>query len=345
MYEEIITLQPEPVPVEGAETVLLPEIANDVFNLPDTMSEDQLENSQENIEEEVGKSEEIQEEPQTSRSQDNKGDEKPFAVILRQKEKQKNGNFRPSASIEIRPSLRTSGFLQTLSGEDLKNLLLLFTYLSPNGDIAPTIHELGEALGVSPDKVKNRMKPLLQARWNDQPIVVSMLRESGLDAYTPTHHILCYVLATSDIPNREKPIRAAGRDRVIAYSRQRYGRPRAEVERDIAIQNGWPLPKEELATSMDNPIGGMSEAESAEYLKQRLFRAGVLREEVEYLLANFPQSMIEDQLAWLPYRHAKSPSRYLIAAIKGDYDEPFAMKMQKHGYNNIADDSVSQTQY
>ncbi len=114
--------------------------------------------------------------------------------------------------------------------------------------------------------------------------------------------------------SQEQPIRAVGRDRVTTYSKQRYVRPRAEVERDMAIQNGWPLPKEELALSMDNPSGAMSEAEAAEYLKQRLFRVGVLPEEVEYLQSSFSQSVIEDQLTWLPYRHAKSPAKYLVAA-------------------------------
>ena len=40
---------------------------------------------------------------------------------------------------------------------------------------------------------------------------------------------------------------AAGREAVIAHSRATYARPREEVEREIALANGWEWPPRTLA--------------------------------------------------------------------------------------------------
>ena len=127
--------------------------------------------------------------------------------------------------------------------------------------------------------------------------------------------------------SQEQPIRAVGRDRVTTYSKQRYVRPRTEVEKDMAIHNGWPLP-DERHNSPQSAIDPLSEEQSTQYLRQRLCRIGLLKEEVDTLMSSFPREMIEVQLEWLPYRHAKNPARYLLAAIQGDYDEPFSLRVQ-----------------
>lgn len=331
MYVQDTTLQPETLPEETSETLLLPETVSEVFDLPVPNASEYQADPAETIVDEIKETPEPmpQEELSASSLNNDTGEDKPFVVMLHQTEKQKNGNFIPAATIHIRPSLRTTGFLQSLAGEEVKNLMLLFTYLSPNGDITPSIYELGDALGVSPERVKDKMKKLLQARWNAHPIVSSMLRENGLDAYTPTHYVLSYVLVTSDTSSNTNPVRAAGRDQVIAHSRARYGRPRAEVERDMAIQHGWPLPEEINPSSLESHSSPLTNEQSTEHLRQRLFRVGLMKDEVDFLLSSFPQDMIEDQLEWLPYRRAKSPARYLMAAIEGNYDEPFAIRLKK----------------
>jgi len=46
------------------------------------------------------------------------------------------------------------------------------------------------------------------------------------------------------------------------------------------------------------------------------------KEEAASILERFPLGVIQQQLDWLPYRHAKSPARFLVAAIEGNYEAP-----------------------
>ena len=39
--------------------------------------------------------------------------------------------------------------------------------------------------------------------------------------------------------------------------------------------------------------------------------------------------IIAQQLDWLPFRHAKNPAGYLIAAIEGNYSEPRAVREER----------------
>jgi hypothetical protein len=50
---------------------------------------------------------------------------------------------------------------------------------------------------------------------------------------------------------------------------------------------------------------------------------------VEYLLAEYGFEACCRQLDWLPLRAAKNPSRFLVAAIEGNYDPPRGAKRQQ----------------
>ena len=329
MYDQEFNLQPEVIPDETPESLTLPELVSETFDVPNSevapWEEEVPEDSSQTQAPLQDSTEREELEPVIS---SNLTEEKPFVVTLRQQDRKPNGSFIPTAEITIKSSLRTGGLLQALSGEEVKSLLLLFTFLSPNGDITPSVVELSEALGVSTEKTRERMKKLLEARWNGQSVIASLLRESGLDAYTPTPSILSYTLITEDAPKKPS-YHAAGRDRIIAHSRERYTTPRVEVERQIAMQNGWPLPEESLSTRSDIQDPTIQSEEAREYLRQRLHRVGLMREEVDSLFEGYAIEAIEAQLEWLPYRRAKSPSRYLMAAIQGDYDEPYALRAEK----------------
>ena len=103
---------------------------------------------------------------------------------------------------------------------------------------------------------------------------------------------------------------------MIAYSRERYARPRAEVERMIAEQNGWALPED-----------GADDATAQ--VRRRLLSLGVSKEQVSLLMDSFDLERIQRQLDWLPYRNARIPSHFIVAAIQGDYEEPFDSRMRK----------------
>jgi hypothetical protein len=67
-------------------------------------------------------------------------------------------------------------------------------------------------------------------------------------------------------------------------------------------------------------------AKTATSLRRRLENTGLTREQAEKLLMTYNRERIEQQLSWLPYRKAKNPAGYLLAAIEGHYREPLALR-------------------
>lgn len=238
----------------------------------------------------------------------------PFLVEHRQRDRALSGSFQPEARLVLLPALRTSGLWSTLAPEDIKNLLLLLTFLSPNGDCHPTLLELAEAMQVSQAKAHGRMLRLAQQSWQGKPLVTELPRPDGMDAYAPGRQLL----TDEQIPPPESAsvpvLNVAGRGAVIAHSRAAYAAPRAEVERDIAERMGWGPP----AFEGDDPAVAQGKRQAYE----QLTTLGVPREQALDLLARFDLARVERQLAWLSDRHAKSPARFLAAAIEGDYEMP-----------------------
>jgi hypothetical protein len=63
--------------------------------------------------------------------------EKPFVIELWEQDKQPGGYFTPAAAMHLTSGLRTSGLLRELSPDDLKSLVFLLTFLSPEGHCQP----------------------------------------------------------------------------------------------------------------------------------------------------------------------------------------------------------------
>lgn len=254
--------------------------------------------------------------PQSEGSEENALLPTPF-VIVHQERRFTSGNssFRPMAQMLITPSLRTSGLLNLLPPEDVKNLLTLFTFVTPNGVCAPSVQELAHAMGVSIAKVMARMERLTAFQWRNEPLVYFLARESGLDAYTPSRSLAGSVNEVAEELDESYtvlPYQPVGREEVIALSRQKYARPREEVERQIAELNGWEVP-EEFATTAEK---------ERNTLLRRLCAAGMERGQANEILEQYPIEVIRRQLDWLPHRGARHPARFLASAIAGDYDPP-----------------------
>lgn len=247
----------------------------------------------------------------------------PFVIEHRQEDRAQSGTFRPSAKLLLTQSVRTSGLWRSLTPEDFKTLVLLLTFLTPNGWCRPTLPELSEAMQVSQAKAKARMDRLLQIQWQGQPLVQRLERPDGLDAYLPGRSLLTHENAPLPEPPQPAPIRTAGRDAVVAYSRARYAKPRAEVEREIGERMGWTPPD----FAGDDP----AVAEGKQKAYQAMTNAGMPKEQALDLLARFDLGAIESQIAWLPQRHAKNPARFLAAAIEGGYDRPLSLRKQGSG--------------
>jgi hypothetical protein len=247
-------------------------------------------------------------------------EERPFVIVHEQEDRERNGTFRPAASLKVLPALRTSGLLKALPAAEFKTLLCLLTFLSPNGEISPSLPEMATAMGVSEREMRDRMERLCAFSWQGKALIMCVARETALPAYTLVPDVL---VAHEHMAYSEEatapPMRAVSREVLIAQSRERYARPRAEVEQEIEqqFQRGTGLPE-------------IDEDEALADLRRRLIAVGVANEQVSILFSRYDSQAIAQQLDWLPYRHANSPARYLFAAIQNDYQAPPSVRREPH---------------
>ena len=243
------------------------------------------------------------------------GERHPFVIERLRLEETPAGYFQPGVRVLLTETLRTSGLWRALPPGEVKDLLLLLTFVTANGWCHPSLPELSAAMGVSDVVARARMQRLMNFGWQGRPMVTELKRASGLDAYLPSPLVVAVreALPVPDTPDQSEIRKAAGREAVYAHTRATYARPRAEVERVIAEQMGW---KEE---------GDGPEA----VVRRRLSAVGIPREEADLILSHHPLERIERQLSWLPYRKAKSPARFLVAAIENDYEEPPVLRLKR----------------
>ncbi len=248
----------------------------------------------------------------------------PFVIEQYRGDQGTGGSFRPAARLLLTSALRTSGLWSALPPDELRDLTLLLTFLSPNGRVQPTLPELAGAMQASHTQTRARVLRLSQRVWQGQPLVVQLNRQSGLDAYLPGRHIL------GSRQEQETPVAAAqtvltepraGRDTLIAHSRARYATPRAEVEADIARRMGWGTP-----AFQDDPP---DVAEEKRALYDKLSEQGMSKNQALDIMGRFDLAVVRQQLEWMPYRAAKNPSRYLQAAIENNYEAPVAVRQAR----------------
>ncbi len=264
----------------------------------------------------------------------------PFVVEHLREGQGTGGTFRPAAHLRLTPALRTSGLWAALPAEEMRDLVLMLTFLTPNGRIHPTLPELAEAMNASQTKARARMLCLTRRPWQGQPLVRELTRPSGLDAYLP---------ATSLLQARQGPQEAtvtvpqalleprAGREALVAHSRARYAAPRAEVEADIARRMGWGPPAFE-----DDPpeVAGQKQR-----LYERLSEQGMTKAQAMDVLGRFDLDVVSRQLDWMPHRGAKNPARYLMAAIENNYEAPVAVRQANLAAQaNLAEQESSEEQ-
>ncbi len=245
----------------------------------------------------------------------------PFVVEHQRLDQTPSGSFRPHARLILSPSLRTSGFWNALPAEEMKTLLLLLTFLNANGWCRPTLPQLAEAMQTSQGKARARLQRLEQTPWQGQPLARHMAQENGVEVWTPAPHLMDVQETAPVLAAAEPFLRPAGREALIAWSRAQYARPRQEVEQDIARRMGWGPP----AFEGDDP----AVAEGKRQTYGQLTTLGLSKEQALDALSRFDLSRIERQIEWLPLRQAKSPSRFLLAAIEDDYEPPPILRLRR----------------
>ena len=176
----------------------------------------------------------------------------PFVIEHRHVPTNDRGTrFQPEARLFVSETLRTSGLLASLPDREAKNILWLLTYLHPNGHLFAPVTLLARDMGVSEREVRKQFLVLATTYWKEAPLV-RHLSESSMERFLLTEHVLGEeTLETSvslPVPNQVSP--PGHREAIIQMSREKYARPRAEVERMVLEQLGH-HPEE----SADTPEG------------------------------------------------------------------------------------------
>ena len=241
--------------------------------------------------------------------------ESPLSILVMPRDVGREGTWRPDAFVSLTKTLRTSGFVMALPPEDLKSLLVMLTFLSPNGLCTVMVQQLATAFHLSPGKTRTRMNRLVDFRWLDQPIIRYHKAESGVETYALMPGFLPVV--EEQIQRPATPLlKAVPREIVIENSRRKYARTRAEVEAEIARLNNW-KPIGEKTSYETKPL----DPQTAK-AREKLSESGLLDQQVDELLERYDLPRIERQLEWLPLREARSPVGFLLSAIKNDYEAP-----------------------
>ena len=253
----------------------------------------------------------------------------PFVVEHLRLDRKPDGSFRPAAHVLLTPVLRMSGLLASLPAEELKSLIFLLSFVTPNGRLLPSVQELAGAMGISEGKARSRMERLTRLQWRGKAVAHEIKRQSGMDAYAPAPELLAELPCESD-DAQNPPAEWSGcfgpsvREAVIAHSRERYTKPREEVEEQIAEFYGWKR-REDTKSGKTSDLMADDDSERND-LRRRLFAAGIGGDQAEELLGNYPVDQIRRQIDWLPYRNARNRSRLLLAALEQDYEEPRGLR-------------------
>ena len=239
--------------------------------------------------------------------------EPPLSILVMPRDVGREGAWRPDAFVSLTKTFRTSGFVMALPPEDLKSLLVMLTFLSPNGHCTVMVQQLATAFHFSPGKTRTRMNRLVDFRWLDQPIIRYHKTESGVETYALMPGFLPVV---EERIQRPAPLllKAVPREVVIEHSRRKYARTRAEVEAEIARLNNWKPVGEKVEVKLLDP--------QIAKVHEKLIQAGLLEQQADDLLDRYDIPRIERQLEWLPLREARSPVGFLLSAIKNDYEAP-----------------------
>ena len=189
-----------------------------------------------------------------------------------------------------------------------------------NGGVGPSAAQVGAALGRPAWAARLALLRVARRHWRGQPLMQVVRRASGYETFHPTPIVLGR--RQSLPPSAAAPPSAApaGREAVISASREKYSRPRSEVEREVIASLGLPSPEEMAAAAAAMPKKPADL--NARWAVERLVKAGVDYPLSVKLVNDFGPDRCLRQLRFIEYRRVKSRARYLVAAIRGDYQQP-----------------------
>lgn len=271
----------------------------------------------------------------------------PFSIFIEHRHKTASRSWEPAAFIKLTGNLRTSGLLFALPPEELRDFLFLLTFLTANGSVAPTLSQIAEGLQMSEFRARLQLKRLTARRWLDQSIVLPARYASGIEAYMLMPGLLP-VVEEEQQPEPPQVIYGGHREQIIAMSRERYARPRAEVEYEInkQLREGRRFQKDFQKTAQPQEETEMvdAEPETANPLRDELIEVGLDSSQADSLIARYDALRIKRQLHWLPYRVVKNRAGFLIAAIKDNYEAPANMRVVSQSESDTPDQPTAESQ-
>lgn len=270
--------------------------------------------------------------------------EPPFTVFVEHHDQTRDGHWRPEAFVMLTPRLRTSGFLLALSPEELQSFLLLLTFITADGRIAPATSQLAQTLGTSEAKTRARLERLLKVEWLGQHIVTKNDSGAGWHSYSPVLGLLPF-REEEEVDPPQAVYRVAPRKVIIEHSRRTYARPRAEVEREIEQFFSKSSPSSHQSHKPSHsPMTYQSptpQNEASNQLRDALIQVGVYAEQADELLVDYDHVRIQRQLMWLPYRGARNSAGFLIAAIRDNYEAPIALQKSQSAEDEVDIDTTA----
>jgi len=228
-----------------------------------------------------------------------------------------HGRFVPSCRVVL--GAGALPLARSLGLEALGLLTAVAALTTPNGRCAPSAPQLSGALGIALPLLRPRLRRLARAAWRGEPAVLILPpAPNGAETVLPGPAIF---------ERREGPPAEAAAPLGAARPAEETSvevplKPTREtVEQGIRAIQGWPSPaeREEARALLPKEPDDLN----GRWAVQRL-----VREKVDYALAvrlvqKHGAEACLQQVRWLARRKGiKQKSRYLVAAILGDYAEP-----------------------
>lgn len=215
-----------------------------------------------------------------------------------------------------------SGFRQLAASvppDRLRDLLVVASFATANGRVAPSPPEIAGGLGVAVWQARLRAFRLARTEWQGQPLVSILRYPDGRTLFSPGPLVL---ERRQELPPAATPsgVAPANGDKVREESRRRYARRRETVEREISARQGW-LSPEEMEDARQS-LEREPEELDAVWAANRLSRAGVDYGLAVRLVRQYGAEACLRQAAWIEYRTVKNRARYLVSAIQNDYARP-----------------------
>lgn len=247
---------------------------------------------------------------------------------LRLPERSGDSHYTPGARIALAPALPSSGLLQTLPGEEVKTLLALLAFVSPNGKVQASAAQVADVLGIPERKARDRLLRLETLSWRGEPVIRTVHVAPGLDAYVPGPHLLADEHEPEPHPNQPMVPRPNA-------PRMPFLPPIASLEEALQdIEQKDNSDRTNTAESTPHiPVAPVQMPPRVEALRDAIVAMcgfGVSEAEAAGLVSAYPLEVITRQMNWMPERNAKVPARFLVAAIRNDYASPNGVRAPSH---------------